>query len=897
MSKLVLIDGNSIMNRAFYGIMGSKMLTASDGTYTNAVYGFLTILFKLQEDLNPDYIGVAFDLKGPTKRHEMYEGYKANRHGMPDELAVQMPIIKNILNAMNIKILERQGYEGDDILGTISKRAENNGIDVTILSGDRDTLQLASNKVTIRIPRTKAGKTENEDYNEDRIIDEYGIKPEQLIEVKGLMGDTSDNIPGIPGVGEKTALMLIKSYGTIDNLYQEVENNSNILDIRGKLKEKIIDNKELAYLSKNLGKIDREAPIEETIEELRVKEWNKPEVYSLFRYLRFNRFIERFEMQNEEQVKETNENLFDNEIVDNKDKINNIINQIQEEKEIIYYIETEKSEDSIIKKKIKNISVYNKKENKCYFILVEDINIFRDVFENEEIKKIGYRQKEDYILLKEAGINPTGFYFDIEIAAYIINPIESKYNIEKLAIDYLALDLDVSNKSENTQMNLFETTETSKEDNIKHNCIRVYAVYNIYLKTLEKLKETCQLDLFNNIEMPLVEVLADMQFNGIFADKDELIQFGKTLKIEIEKLTKLIYELAGEEFNINSPKQLGIILFEKIKLPVIKKTKSGYSTDVDVLEKLKKEHPIIEKILEYRQLGKLNSTYVEGLIPFINEKDNKIHSYFHQTVTATGRISSTEPNLQNIPTRFDLGKQIRKVFKPEENCIFIDADYSQIELRVLAHIANDENMIQAFNNNEDIHRQTASRVFGIPMEEVTSKQRSDAKAVNFGIVYGISDFGLGEQLGISRKKAKEYIEQYLEKYESIKEFMENIKEFAKEKGYVETLFNRRRYIPEMNSSNYMVRQFGARVSMNTPIQGTAADIMKIAMINLYKKLKQEKLESKILIQIHDELLLEVKNDEKDLVRKLLKESMENAMKLKVPLKVELSEATNWYEAK
>ncbi len=897
MARLILIDGNSIMNRAFYGIMGSKMLTASDGTYTNAVYGFLTILFKIQEDLNPDYIGVAFDLKGPTKRHELYEEYKANRHGMPEELAVQMPMIKNILKSMNIKILEKQGYEGDDILGTISKRAEDEGIDVTILSGDRDTFQLASNKVTIRIPRTKAGKTENEDYDEARIIEEYGIEPGQLIEVKGLMGDTSDNIPGIPGVGEKTALKLIKNYHTIDNLYQEVENNPNLLDIKGKLKEKIINNKELAYLSKELGKIDREAPIEEAIDELEVKEWNKPEVYSLFKYLRFNRFIERFNMQDEEKIKESDENLFESVEVKKTDAINQIIKVIKENKKIIYYLETEESENSIISKKIKSISIYNPKENKCYYILINDINIFKEVFEDENIEKIGYRQKIDYLLLKEAGINPTGFKYDIEIAAYIINPIENKYNIEKLVIDYLALDLDISSKSEESQMNLFDNTEVNNEDNIKNNCIRSYAIYNIYIKTLEKLKETNQIDLFNNIEMPLVEVLADMQFNGIFADKDELIQFGKTLKIEIEKLTKLIYELAGEEFNINSPKQLGIILFEKIKLPVIKKTKSGYSTDVDVLEKLKKEHPIIEKILEYRQLGKLNSTYVEGLIPFINEKDNKIHSYFHQTVNATGRISSTEPNLQNIPTRFDLGKQIRKVFKPEKGCVFVDADYSQIELRVLAHIANDENMIQAFNNNEDIHRQTASKVFGIPMEEVTSKQRSDAKAVNFGIVYGISDFGLGEQLGISRKKAKEYIEQYLEKYESIKNFMENIKEFAKEKGYVETLFNRRRYIPEMSSSNYMVRQFGARVAMNTPIQGTAADIMKIAMINLYKKLKEENLQSKILLQIHDELLLEVKNEEKEIVCNLLKESMENAMELKVPLKVELSEASNWYEAK
>ena len=897
MSRLVLIDGNSIMNRAFYGIMGSKMLTTSDGTYTNAVYGFLTILFKLQEDLNPDYIAVSFDLKGPTKRHEMYEGYKANRHGMPDELAVQMPIIKDVLRTMNIEVIEKEGYEGDDILGTLSKNAEEQGIDVTILSGDRDTFQLASNLVTIRIPRTKAGKTENEDYSKERILEEYGIEPVQLIEVKGLMGDSSDNIPGIPGVGEKTALNLIKNYGTIDNLYNKVEENIELSDIKGKLKEKIINNKELAYLSKKLGEIDREVPLDIKIEDLAIKEWNNSEVYSLFKYLRFNRFIERFNMQEEKVVTENSQNLLDIEIVESEDSLNKIIEYIKNNKQIIYYIETKDSINSIINKKIKSISIYNVKENKCYYIPGNKIEIFKDVFEDENIEKIGYKQKLDYILLKEKEISPTNFKYDIEIAAYIINPTESKYNIEKLATEYLNLDLNIANRLEETQMNLFESSENNNENDEKYCCIRVHALYNIYLKTLKKIKETNQLDLFNNIEMPLVEVLADMQYNGIYADKTELIKFGETLKKEIEKLTNNIYELAGEEFNINSPKQLGIILFEKLKLPVIKKNKNGYSTDVDVLEKLKKENPIVEKVLEYRQLVKLNSTYVEGLIPFINEKDNKIHSCFHQTVTATGRISSTEPNLQNIPTRFELGKQIRKVFKPKEGCLFIDADYSQIELRVFAHISDDESMINAFNNNEDIHRQTASKVFNTPIDEVSSKQRSDAKAVNFGIIYGISDFGLAEQIGVSRKQAKEYIEQYLQKYKKIKQYMEDIKEFAKKNGYVETLFNRRRYIPEIVSSNYMVRQFGTRVAMNTPIQGTAADIMKIAMINLYKELNNRNLKSKILLQIHDELLLEVEEEEKEQVKKLLKSSMESAMELKVPLKVELSEANNWYDVK
>ena len=901
MSRLILVDGNSIMNRAFYGIMGSKMLTTSDGTYTNAVYGFLSILFKIEEDLNPDYIAVAFDLKGPTERHKMYEGYKANRHGMPDELAQQMPIIKDVLKAMNIKIIEKQGYEGDDILGTLSKEAEEQGIDVTILSGDRDTFQLTSDKVTVRIPRTKMGKTENEDYDRTRVLEEYGIEPKELIEVKGLMGDTSDNIPGIPGVGEKTALNLIRHYKTIDNLYKEVETNESLIDVKGKLKEKILENKELAYLSRKLGEINRQAPIETSVEELKKQEWNNQEVYNLFKYLRFNRYIDRFNMENSNVEQTPNEQLFEKEAVNEVEKIKEIIEKAKKENELIYYIETDELEtkDTIINKKIKSISVYDKELKKAYYILLEEdkIQLFKEIFEDNNVKKIGYKQKIDYILLREKEINVSNFYYDIELAAYILNPTESKYNLEKLAIDYLKLDINEYNKKEEKQINLFEAQENKAENEIEKNCMYVYTIYNVYEKTMEKLKETNQLDLFNNIEMPLVKVLADMQYIGIYVDKNELVEFGNTLKNEIEKLTGEIYKLAGEEFNINSTKQLGIILFEKMKLPVVKKTKSGYSTDVEVLEKLKNENEIVSKILDYRQLVKLNSTYVEGLIPYINNKDNRIHSYFHQTVTATGRISSSEPNLQNIPTRFDLGKQIRKVFKPKEGYVFVDADYSQIELRVLAHIADDEHMIEAFNNNEDIHRQTASKVFDIPMEEVTSKQRSDAKAVNFGIVYGISDFGLGEQLGISRKQAKLYIEQYLDKYQKIKEFMENIKESAKKEGYVETLFNRRRYIPEMNSNNYMVRQFGARVAMNTPIQGTAADIMKIAMIKLFNELKERKLESNILLQIHDELLLEVKKEEKDEVEKLLKDSMEGAMQLKVPLKVELSEADNWYEAK
>ena len=898
MSRLILVDGNSIMNRAFYGIMGSKMLTTSDGTYTNAVYGFLAILFKIEEDLNPDYMAVTFDLKGPTKRHEIYKEYKANRHGMPEELAMQMPMIKDVLRAMNIPIIEKQGYEGDDILGTLSKEAEAEGIDVTILSGDRDTFQLASDKVTIRIPRTKMGKTENEDYNRKRVIEEYGVEPTQLIEVKGLMGDSSDNIPGIPGVGEKTALNLVKEYHSIEHLYELVEKDEDTL--KGKLRERVIENKDLAFLSRELGTINREVPLDKTVENLKLQEWNKDEVYKLFQYLRFHRYIERFELGNSE-TQASHETTFETIQLKDIEKVKAIIDEVKQDKRLIYTVETIDDSTSLLGKKIEAIAIFQAQKNTACYIKLDGktIPIIKEVMEDTTISKIGYQLKEDYILWKEQQLALQGIGYDVKIAAYLLNPAENKYRLDRLAMEYLQMDIERNNQQEEKQVSLFDIPEDNHEDtaSMEATCTNAYVIGKLYEVTQNKLKETEQLELFNTIEMPLVEVLADMQYQGIYTDKEELVDFGNTLKAEIQQLTEQIYELAGEEFNINSTKQLGVILFEKLKLPVIKKTKSGYSTDVDVLEKLKKEHEIIGKILEYRQLVKLNSTYVEGLLPYIQEEDKKIHSYFHQTVTATGRISSSDPNLQNIPTRFDLGKKIRKVFKPEQGYVFVDADYSQIELRVLAHISGDEHMIQAFNHNEDIHRQTASKVWGVPMEEVTKEQRSNAKAVNFGIVYGISDFGLGEQLGISRKQAKTYIEQYLEQYEKIKEFMENIKDFAKEKGYVETLFHRRRYIPEVNSSNYMVRQFGNRVAMNTPIQGTAADIMKIAMVTLYKKLKEEKLQSKILLQIHDELLLQVKEEEKEKVKKLLKTSMENAMQLDVPLQVDLSEANNWYDVK
>ena len=898
MGKLVLVDGNSILNRAFYGIMGSKMLTTKDGTPTNAVYGFLAILFKIIDDIKPEFLVVAFDKKGPTKRHKMYDGYKANRKGMPDELACQMPIIKDVLRAMNIDIIEKEGYEGDDILGTLSVFGERQGLEVTILSGDRDTFQLATDKVTIRIPRTKMGKTEEEDFNREKVKEVYGIEPKQLIEVKGLQGDTSDNIPGVPGIGEKTALKLIQEYSSIENLYSEIE-KGQAPDVKGKTRERIIENKDLAILSKELGTIDVNSPIEENLEEFKLEEWNNEEVLKLFKELNFNRYIERFHLTEgiSEEPEEQEEKFEIKEI--SIEELKSKINQ-----ELFYKFSTieENKDEYIIKNKIDKIYAYFKDENTVYFsnILGKE-NILKEIFEDGNIKKYGYKTSTDYLLLKQLGITTKGIVYDAEIAVYDLDPSNMKYKMEDVAYQYLDFSIEEYIKGlgikKEEQINLFEENSKSNEYENTLNALNAYLIQKLYEKTIKEIKNLNEMDLFNNIEMPLVEVLAEMQYEGIKIEKDKLESFGVELKQNIDELTKEIYDLSGQEFNINSTKQLGEILFEKLKLPVVKKTKTGYSTDVDVLEKLKSEHPIIEKILEYRSLTKLNSTYVEGLKPYINKVTGRIHSYFHQTITATGRISSTEPNLQNIPTRIELGKRLRKAFVPKEGYVFIDADYSQIELRVLAHISQDENMINAFKHDEDIHKQAASNVFNVPIEEVTKEQRSHAKAVNFGIVYGISDFGLGEQIGVSRKKAKDYINQYLEKYSGIKKFMDDIVEKAKEQGYVETLFNRRRYIPELKSKNFNIRQFGSRVAMNTPIQGTAADIMKIAMINVYKKLKEEKLEAKLILQIHDELLIEAKEDEKERVKNILQSCMENAIKLDVPLKAEVSEAYNWYELK
>ena len=904
MDKFVLVDGNSIMNRAFYGIMGSKMLMTKDGKYTNAVYGFLAILFKNLEDLNPDYIAVSFDLKAKTARHKLYEAYKANRHGMPEELADQMPVIKDVLRAMNIDIVEKEGYEGDDILGTLSKYGEKQGLDVTILSGDRDTFQLASDNITIRIPRTKQGKTEVDDYDRQKVLEEYGVEPEALIEVKGLQGDSSDNIPGVPGIGPKTAINLVKKYGTIENLYKKIELGED--DLKGKQKESIVNNKEMALISRTLGEINTNVPLDDTLENLKVEEWDKEKVLEIFKVCNFKRYIERFDLENQENSGEKKdiENLFkinsDIEIKEAKEKIEKL-------DKLVFYLGLEENEnkENIIKQDINSISIYNYEENEVYYIKnnENEFNTFlKEIFENEKLEKVGYELGRTYILLKQIGIDIKNMKYDVTVASYILDPTEGKYLIDNLVLKYLDLDINEyleknGASGDSKQMTLFDSKENKVDITKIKTAFYVYSVFELSKVLTEKLKEIDGVELFQKIDMPTVEVLANMQWNGMHIEENKLVEFGETLKDGIDLLTNEIYNLAGEEFNINSPKQLGIILFEKLGLPSKKKTKNGYSTSEDILEKLVNESPIIEKILEYRKLCKLNSTYVEGMKPYINPKTKRIHSFFHQTITATGRISSTEPNLQNIPTRMELGKRLRKVFVPDDGKVYIDADYSQIELRVLAHLSKDKHMIEAFNNGEDIHKQAASKVLHKPIDEVTKEERSSAKAVNFGIVYGISDFGLASQLGISRKEAKAYIEQYLEEYSGVNNYMQNIVEEAKEKGYAVTLFGRRRYIKELSSNNYMVREFGKRAAMNTPIQGTAADIMKIAMIKVHDELQKQNLKAKIVLQVHDEMMIEAPIEEKEKVKKILKENMESAADFEVPLVAEISEANSWYDCK
>lgn len=877
---LVIIDGNSIINRAFYAL---PEMSNKEGLKTNAIYGFTNMLLKIIDTYNPTHISVAFDRKAPTFRHIEFKEYKAGRKKMPDELREQFEPLKDLLDKFNIHRLEIDGYEADDIIGTVSKIAEDNGFKVYIVTGDKDAIQLASNKTTTLITKKGVGKVEEYDY--DSVIEKYEMTPTQFIDLKGLMGDKSDNIPGVPGIGEKTGIKLIKEFSSIEGIFD------NIDSIKGSTKKKLEENKELAIMSKKLATIIRDVPVEFNLEELEYGNYNTKDILDVFKYLGFTSLIPRIGNldESEEIVNEANVEISKLEDIDE------FINKVKENNELI--IKTVTREGNILDKRIKYIflSVDGKK---IYYVEEDSIYKLEYIFTSNEIKKLGYNLKDDYISLKPYGIKLENIYFDITIAEYLIDSMSStSYECSAIAMKYLTKKVKTKEELLGKGVKAKKYQDLSFEELSSHISQIIYTVKNVMPIMEENLKESNMDGLLYHVEMPLVEVLADMEYEGVKVDKEKLNELGSQFKEIIKKLESEIYEISGEEFNINSPKQLGVILFEKLGLPVIKKTKTGYSTNAEVLDKLKDQSPIIDKIIEYRQIVKLNSTYVEGLLSIINPIDGRIHSSFNQTITTTGRISSTEPNLQNIPVKLEMGRNIRKVFISDKGCKLVDADYSQVELRVLAHMSQDETMIDAFKHNEDIHTKTASQVFNVSMDEVTSKQRSDAKAVNFGIVYGKSDFGLSEDLNIPVKQAKEYIENYFNKYNKIKEFMDNIIDDASSNGYVTTILNRRRYIPEIKSSNFMLRNAGKRAAMNAPIQGSAADIIKIAMINVYKKLEENNLKSKLILQVHDELIVEAVDSEIDIVKKIVKDEMENAVCLDVNLDVDLNIGDSWYDTK
>lgn len=877
---LVIIDGNSIINRAFYAL---PEMSNKEGLKTNAIYGFTNMLLKIIDTYNPTHISVAFDRKAPTFRHIEFKEYKAGRKKMPDELREQFEPLKDLLDKFNIHRLEIDGYEADDIIGTVSKIAEDNGFKVYIVTGDKDAIQLASNKTTTLI--TKKGVGEVEEYDYDSVIEKYEMTPTQFIDLKGLMGDKSDNIPGVPGIGEKTGIKLIKEFSSIEGIFD------NIDSIKGSTKKKLEENKELAIMSKKLATIIRDVPVEFNLEELEYGNYNTKDILDVFKYLGFTSLIPRIGNldESEEIVNEANVEI------SKLEDIYEFINKVKENNELI--IKTVTREGNILDKRIKYIflSVDGKK---IYYVEENSIHKLEYIFTSNEIKKLGYNLKDDYIALKPYSIKLENIYFDITIAEYLIDSMSStSYECSAIAMKYLTKKVKTKEELLGKGVKAKKYQDLSFEELSSHISQIIDTVKSVMPIMEENLKESNMDGLLYHVEMPLVEVLADMEYEGVKVDKEKLNELGSQFKEIIKKLESEIYEISGEEFNINSPKQLGVILFEKLGLPVIKKTKTGYSTNAEVLDKLKDQSPIIDKIIEYRQIVKLNSTYVEGLLSIINPIDGRIHSSFNQTITTTGRISSTEPNLQNIPVKLEMGRNIRKVFISDKECKLVDADYSQVELRVLAHMSQDETMIDAFKHNEDIHTKTASQVFNVSMDEVTSKQRSDAKAVNFGIVYGKSDFGLSEDLNIPVKQAKEYIENYFNKYNKIKEFMDNIIEDASSNGYVTTILNRRRYIPEIKSSNFMLRNAGKRAAMNAPIQGSAADIIKIAMINVYKKLEENNLKSKLILQVHDELIVEAVDSEIDIVKKIVKDEMENAVCLDVNLDVDLNIGDSWYDTK
>ena len=872
MSKIVLIDGHSILNRAFYGLPD---LTNAEGLHTNAVYGFLNIMFKILEEEKPEYLTVAFDVHAPTFRHDMYSEYKGTRKPMAEELREQVPLMKEVLHAMGVRTIEQAGLEADDLLGTLSRRCEAKGMEVVILSGDRDLLQLATDHVEIRIPKTKRTGTEIEDYYAADVKERYLVTPQEFIDVKALMGDASDNIPGVPNIGEKTATRIIADYGSIEHAY---EHASELKPPRAA--KNLVEYWEQAKMSKVLATINVEADFPYDLDEAKLGNLYTQEAYAYFQRLQFKNLLSRFEMQSENAL----ESVFQ------------VIHTRGEAETVFARAKQAASVGALVYKQTKNVLplfaaqagiggiglAFGDQEIYCIpaegeisseFLLagLEAVAGQVEQFAVFDLKK----------LLKNVKINPDDVdkCFDVAIAAYLLNPLKSEYPFEDVAQEYLGLMID------------------PKADEEKKICYEAYTAFAAADVLLGKLRETDMEKLFREIEMPLVFTLFKMEQNGVKVEGEALRVYGEQLGGKITELEKEIYELAGEEFNINSPKQLGVVLFEHLGLPNGKKTKTGYSTAADVLDKLAPDYPVVSKILEYRQLSKLKSTYADGLAVYIREEDQRIHGKFNQTITATGRISSTEPNLQNIPVRMELGRLIRKVFVPEDGYVFVDADYSQIELRVLAHCSGDKELIQAYREARDIHRITASQVFHTPFDEVTDLQRRNAKAVNFGIVYGISSFGLSQDLSITRKEAAEYIERYFETYPGIKTFLDDTVAHAKEQGYVVTLFGRRRPVPELSSSNFMQRQFGERVAMNSPIQGTAADIIKIAMIAVDKELTKRKMKSRLVLQVHDELLVEAWKEELEEVQAILKECMENAATLDVPLDIDMHTGQSWYEAK
>ncbi len=894
--KLVLIDGHSILNRAYYGL---PELTNAQGLHTNAVYGFLNIMFKILEEEKPDYLAVAFDVHAPTFRHEMYEGYKGTRKPMPEELREQVPVMKDVLKAMGVVIVEQAGIEADDILGTLAKKAQGAGVEVSLVSGDRDLLQIADEHIKIRIPKTKMGRTEIEDYYPADVVKAFGVTPLQFIDLKALMGDTADNIPGVPKVGQKTAAELMEQYGSLEEIYVHVEEIT-----KKSIRESLIANRDLADLSKTLAAIRTDCDVELDYEEAKAEGYYTPEAYQLFKQLEFKNMLSRFDGDNKGEGSCKLAGSFVR--LKNGEELLDRLREPEDQEEIGLFLAMEAGA-------LLGIAVSLRK-GETFFLPVkapenEQLSLFAEESgENGDVRTEDWKEglralsgrarvstfdiKGQYGFLKQ---DTTERYFDILIGAYLLNPLKSDYDVETIASEHL--NLMIPGRTELLgKLKLKEALEQRPDQFMEYCCYCAYVSLEAAGVLGDKLKKAGMDRLMREIEMPLSLVLYDMEREGVEVRREELKAYGDALAERIGELESSIHAQAGVDFNINSPKQLGEVLFESMKLPGGKKTKTGYSTAADVLEKLSEEHTIVRDILEYRTLTKLKSTYADGLAVYIGE-DHRIHTSFNQTITATGRISSTEPNLQNIPMRMELGRRIRKVFVPRDGYEFMDADYSQIELRVLAHMSGDGQLIEAYRMEQDIHRITAAKVFHTPFEEVTDLQRRNAKAVNFGIVYGISSFGLSQDLSISRKEAAEYIEQYFATYPKVKEFLDRLVQDAKKQGYAATMFGRRRPIPELSSSAFMQRSFGERVAMNSPIQGTAADIIKIAMIRVWKALRDQGLKSRLILQVHDELVIETAREEEEQVRKLLTEHMKAAADLAVTLEIDLHTGENWYEAK